>query len=162
VTRLLILWLLSERSMHGYQIKKSLTDHGMRFWFEVEDASIYSSLRTLVRLGYAVEAGIEAGETKRPRTKYAITASGRAHYRELLQRALADTPSFRSPIDVAMCAGGDLAPAEIASSLRARAANLADRIDALAGVSRSAPDPSLVDRHRAHLDVELAWTRAQL
>lgn len=148
--------------MHGYQIKKSLGDRGMRFWFHVEDASIYSALRTLVRLGYAVEEDGDRAARTRPRTVYSLTDSGRAHYDELLRQAIADVPSFAAAIDVVACADGDLDPSDVTRQLAARAERLSERIEELARIARSAPNPSLVDRHRAHLQVELTWTRAQL
>ena len=53
MTRLLILWLLAERPMHGYRIAKILSAPALAYWFHVEDASIYSMLRTLVKTGLA-------------------------------------------------------------------------------------------------------------
>ena len=89
MARLLVLWLLNERPMHGYEIKKSLSDAGMRFWFGLEDASIYSVLRTLAKHGYAVASAPEQQGNRPARTRYEITTEGRRHYRQLLEQAYA-------------------------------------------------------------------------
>ena len=59
LTRLLVLWLLSEGRLHGYQIKKILDDDTLRFWFPDEFGSIYSVLRTLERHGYVTPVAVE-------------------------------------------------------------------------------------------------------
>jgi DNA-binding PadR family transcriptional regulator len=160
MARLLVLWLLSEHSMHGYQIKKTLTDSGQRFWFDLEDASIYSVLRTLVRQGHAVEAETEAAHTKRPRTRYAITTQGRQHYEQLLLTAVRSVPSFTQPVDVALASLGDMTSADFADSLAQREDGVAQRLAELERAARSAPAPALVDRHRRHLTAELDWVRS--
>ena len=56
LTRLLILWLLSERPLHGYKIKRALDEPGLRFWFPIEYAAIYSLLGTAQLNGLNIEA----------------------------------------------------------------------------------------------------------
>ena len=59
LTRLLVLWLLSEQPLHGYRIKKILDDDGLRFWFPVEYTSIYAVLRSLVRGGHVEPVAVD-------------------------------------------------------------------------------------------------------
>ena len=47
MARLLVLWLLAEGPLHGYRIQKILGDPGLAFWFRVEDASIFTRLRSM-------------------------------------------------------------------------------------------------------------------
>src|ERR671936_1896132 len=97
LTRLLVLWLLSEQSLHGYRIKKILDDEGLRFWFPIEFGSIYAVLRSLVKGGY-VEATAVEREGRRPqRTRYSITPMGRRHLSELLERAWRELSSPAEP-----------------------------------------------------------------
>jgi DNA-binding PadR family transcriptional regulator len=99
LTRLLVLWLLSEQSHHGYRIKKILDDEGLRFWFPVEYGSIYAVLRSLVRGGYVETVAVEREGQRPERTRYAITREGRQHLAELLERAWRELPAAgdRSP-----------------------------------------------------------------
>jgi DNA-binding PadR family transcriptional regulator len=149
MTRLLVLWLLAERPRYGYEITKGLSDSGMRFWFAVEEASIYSVLRTLTRNGHAVEQAVERADTGRPRVRYALTPAGRDHYTDLLRTALSQA------------AGGDLDEVEVDELLDRRAGALTELRDQLEGQARSAPAAGIVDRRRALLDAELAWLRAR-
>src|ERR671936_1400348 len=90
LTRLLVLWLLSEQSLHGYRIKKILDDEGLRFWFPIEFGSIYAVLRTLVKGGFVETVAVERQGQRPERTRYAITRDGLAHLAELLERVWSD------------------------------------------------------------------------
>lgn len=159
MARLLVLWILSERASYGYQIKKALTDGGMAFWFGLDDTSIYSALRTLVKLGYATEAGTEQDGARPPRTRYRITPEGRAHYRELLAEALAAPRLQVAPIDVALAAAGDLDTATVSEALGRRAAELGDLLAGIERAAAAAPSRSIVERNRVLIEAELAWLR---
>ena len=98
LTRLLVLWLLSEQSHHGYRIKKILDDEALRFWFPVEYASIYAVLRSLVRAGYVESVAVEREGQRPERTRYAITREGRRHLSELLERAWRELPAVGDPL----------------------------------------------------------------
>ncbi len=156
MTRLLVLWLLSERPLYGYEITRSLSDSGMRFWFPVEEASIYSVLRTLERNGYAVEH-MEGADTGRPRRRYSLTAAGRAYYRELLRAALAEPLPVAAPVEIALAASGDLDEREVEELLERRAGTLRDQLELIAQHARSAPDGEIVRRRRALVAAELDW-----
>ncbi|MGH9168043.1 MAG: PadR family transcriptional regulator [Acidimicrobiia bacterium] len=72
-----ILGLLKERSLHGYELKRRLSEYG--FW-RVSFGSLYPALRRLERSGYVT---VTSGG---PRRKvYAITAAGQGRFRELLE-----------------------------------------------------------------------------
>lgn len=157
MARLLVLWILSERACYGYEIKKALTDRGMAFWFGLEDASVYQVLRTLTRHGHAREVGVEQPGARPPRTRYALTGSGRRHYAELLHRAGGTVALPVAPVDVVLAARGDLDADEVADVLATRA-------DALRRLRReidehrtACPHPAIADRSAALVDAELAW-----
>lgn len=72
-----ILGLLKERPLHGYELKRRLSEYG--FW-RVSFGSLYPALRRLERSGYVT---VTSGG---PRRKvYAITATGQDRFRELLE-----------------------------------------------------------------------------
>jgi DNA-binding PadR family transcriptional regulator len=163
LTRLLILWLLSEQSLHGYRIKKILDDESLRFWFPVEFGSIYAVLRSLVRRGYVEAVAVEREGQRPERTRYAITPEGRRHLAELLERAWRELPSPADPFALALAARSDLADEQrVRELLVGRVAALRERLDRLDALERSAPALEMVERERALRVAELAWTEALL
>jgi DNA-binding PadR family transcriptional regulator len=162
MVRLLILWLLSERPLHGYRIKKILEDEGLAFWYPVEFASIYSALRTLAKEGWVVEEATEREGSRPPRTRYRITPAGRDHYRHLLRAAWSEAPHHRHPIDVACAAGGDLEGQEVLALLERRVTNLETRSTEIDAATRASPSRLLVDRARRLNAAETDWTRTAL
>jgi DNA-binding PadR family transcriptional regulator len=157
MARLLVLWILSERACHGYEIKKALSDEGTAFWFGLDDTSIYSALRTLVKLGYAREVGTERDGARPPRTRYEITPDGRAHYRDLLVEALATPRLPTAPIDVALAANGDLDETTVRDALARRAAALEELEAGIRRSAQAAPSPQIAARNAALVDAERAW-----
>jgi DNA-binding PadR family transcriptional regulator len=82
---LAILGLLKERSMHGYQLSKRLTDTLGAFW-KVSYGSLYPALKRLEREG-AVEPVFARDDVGRRKNVYRITPKGEAMFDELLQEA---------------------------------------------------------------------------
>ena len=82
---LAILGLLKESSMHGYQLKKRLTDTLGSFW-QVSYGSLYPALKRLQKQE-AVEMIFPKEEVGRRKNVYRITAKGEATFAELLERA---------------------------------------------------------------------------
>ena len=162
LTRLLILWLLSEAPLHGYRIKKILDDEGLRFWFPIELGSIYAVLRSLVSGGYVTVVAVEREGQRPERTRYAVTREGREHLRELLARAWRELPSPADPFQLALAARSELSEAEVEELLRERVAALEGRISQLDRLARSAPALAMVERQLAVTTAELDWARAHL
>src|SRR2546428_1492075 len=82
---LAILGLLKERAMHGYQLKKRLSDTLGSFW-QVSYGSLYPALRRLQREA-AVEMIFPKEQVGRRKNVYRITDKGEALFAELLERA---------------------------------------------------------------------------
>lgn len=157
LTRLVVLWLLSEGALHGYRIKRILEDPGLRFWFPVEYASIYSVLRTMVKDGLVRIQSVER-EGRRPiRTRYAITGAGRRHFAELLERAWRLPPDPADPIQLALAAQPELGEERVKVLIDERAEALRQRLDQLEGMARSAPAGDMVSRQVALTQAELLW-----
>jgi len=157
MARLLILWLLAERRLTGYEIKKALTDDGMTFWFALEDGSIYSVLRTLVKHGDAEVVGTEQEGNRPKRTRYRITAQGRRHYKELLVEALRTPLLPVAPIDVALAARGDLDSTIVSEALAGRTKSLHELTVEIEQQRTAAPSDALVDRNSIIVQAELDW-----
>jgi DNA-binding PadR family transcriptional regulator len=82
---LAILGLLKESSMHGYQLKKRLSDTLGSFW-QVSYGSLYPALKRLQR-EEAVEMIFPREQVGRRKNVYRITEKGEALFAELLERA---------------------------------------------------------------------------
>lgn len=157
MARLLVLWLLSERSLTGYEIKKALTNDGMSFWFGLEVGSIYSVLKTLAKHGHIAMVATEKPGRRPTRTRYRITATGRHHYRSLLVEALATPVAPIAPIDVALAARGDLDPTEVGTALARRAKTLDEQLGAIERYRTAAPAHAIADRNKAVVAAERDW-----
>lgn len=94
---LAVLGLLKERSMHGYQLKKSLSDTLGPFW-QVSYGALYPALKRL-RTQEAVEQVYPKAQVGRRRNVYRITGRGEELFAELLskggERETADDNGFR-------------------------------------------------------------------
>ncbi len=160
MSRLLVLWLLSERSSYGYEIKKALSDEASVFWFGIDDASIYSALRTLAKHGHVDVVGTEQDGARPRRTRYAITRQGRRYYRELLSEALASPTLPVAPIDIALAARGDLDPSAVGEALARRSKSLEELSARIEAVRPGTPSAAIADRNAAIVDAEKAWLAA--
>src|SRR5438093_116676 len=81
---LAILGLLKERAMHGYQLKKRISDTLGSFW-QVSYGSLYPALKRLLR-DEAVEMVFSKEDVGRRKNVYRITERGEALFAELLER----------------------------------------------------------------------------
>ncbi len=160
LTRLLILWLLSEAPMHGYRIKRTLDDEALRFWFSVDYGSVYAVLRTLEREGLVRETPLEREGARPPRRRYAITPAGRLALADLLREAWVRLPDRGDPLDLALAARSELPDEEVDALIERRAEALRDRLRELGTLASSAPAPELVPRHVAFTQAELSWIEA--
>ncbi|MEM7221699.1 MAG: helix-turn-helix transcriptional regulator [Pseudomonadota bacterium] len=154
-TRLLILWLLSEGPLHGYRIRKILSAPGLAFWFRIEDASIYSMLRGLVRQGFAT------AQEGTP-TAYRITRAGRSELSRCIERAWRGQTNAKEPLCAALAAADELEADEIRDFLEARKAVLGARRAQLVKLAPAAPSGLLARREKALLSAEIAWLDAEL
>jgi len=73
---LMVLGLLSEESMHGYQLKVVLESNHTRLWSEVSTGHLYYTLKKLRKDDFVTERETRVGK-RPPRQVYTITDSGR-------------------------------------------------------------------------------------
>lgn len=159
MTRLLILWLLSETPLHGYRIKRILEDPAYGFWFSVEFTSIYSALRTLVKLEYVEETGLEQEGARPERMGYRITRAGRAHLRELLKKTWDATPLLGDPFSMAIAGVSELPRSDVSALRESRIDALESRIAECHALRRASLDEAMNDRAIAIMNAELKWLK---
>jgi len=83
VLELAVLGLLKERAMHGYELRKQLSQKLGLFW-TVSFGSLYPTLRRLEKRG-AVRKTLDADQTSRRKQVYEITPAGEREFLERLE-----------------------------------------------------------------------------
>jgi len=82
---LVILSLLAERPMHGYEVNATLEDRKIREWAPVSRPQIYYSLEKLTRLGLIRVGADESPAAGPERRVFETTASGRDRLADSLE-----------------------------------------------------------------------------
>ena len=90
---LVILSLIYEQPVHGYQIEQMITERNMRTWTDLSTSSIYYILQRLEEKGFIEKAGAQLSEKGIPRKPYKITKTGERVWKETTLNALA-RPKF--------------------------------------------------------------------
>jgi DNA-binding PadR family transcriptional regulator len=158
---LAILGLLKERSMHGYQLSKRLTDTLGGFW-RVSYGSLYPSLRRLEKEG-AVERVFDQQEVGRRKNVYRITDKGEKLFLELLEEAGHETSSEDNRFRVRLAFFKYLAPDTRIRLLEKRRAFLEERLSTITAslaATRERFDTytlSLMQHGRDSTEQDIAW-----
>jgi DNA-binding PadR family transcriptional regulator len=164
---IVVLGLLAEEPLYGYDLLERFRSRSMGFWVEVGKASVYQTLRRLERdgsIGGRSQEGLE-GPTRRV---YRITRAGR----ERLSRGLSERAATLEPYetDGGLALGFlHLLPASDARTVvDARETSVRDLLDALKterarasadkGAGRSV-STAMLDRQTAFAKAELAWIK---
>ncbi len=86
---LVVLSLISERPLHGYQLEQEIAARNMRAWTDLATSSIYYILRRLEERGLVAEVGQGArGQGKRSRKVLGITPRGEKVWKAATLEAL--------------------------------------------------------------------------
>jgi DNA-binding PadR family transcriptional regulator len=83
---LVLLSLLAERPMHGYQLNSELERRQVRDWAGVSRPQVYYSLEKLSRLGFIRAANSDEPAAGPERSVFGTSAAGRAALAEALER----------------------------------------------------------------------------
>ncbi|HWX94561.1 MAG TPA: PadR family transcriptional regulator [Terriglobales bacterium] len=83
---LVLLSLLAERPMHGYQANAELERREVRDWAGISRPQVYYSLEKLAQLGLVRASEIEAPAAGPERSVFQTTAKGRAALADALER----------------------------------------------------------------------------
>jgi DNA-binding PadR family transcriptional regulator len=158
---LAILGLLKERSMHGYQLSKRLTDTLGGFW-RVSYGSLYPTLRRLER-DSAVERVFDEQEVGRRKNVYRITEKGEELFQRLLEEAGAESSSEDNRFRVRLAFFKYLAPDTRIRLLERRRAYLEERLSTITAslsATRERFDTytlSLMEHGRESTEQDIAW-----
>ncbi len=162
-----ILGLLRDQPLHGYEIKHIIEDH-MGDWTDIKFGSIYFALSRL-HDDQMVELVHEGSEGSRPaRRIYRITTKGREEYLRLLRAMWREGKRTLYPMDIAVFFIDSLPKEEVMGYIRSR---IHEYETALMHVdahqteqdTRMPRQGRFIFAHaRLHLQAELDWLRSML
>lgn len=151
---LLLLGLLRQQDMHGYQLHDVLNEHQL---IQLKKSTAYDLLRKMTQKGW-ITAQEEQEGGRPPRRVYALTAEGEQVFQELLRQELAayHPAEFASDVSVAFLEA--LPAGEAAALLRQRRTLIVELHSTLVAYD---PHPGsmqfVIDHQIRHLKTELAW-----
>lgn len=154
-----VLGLLAEGPVHGYDLLERFRARGMGRWVAVGRASVYQALRRLEREGLV--AGRDAPGVEGPeRRVYRLTRAGRGRLRRGLVALLAEAGPYEAPATTALGFLRLLPPAEARAAIAERErvlGDLVERLDAEAARIPYAGDRAMLDLQASLARAELAW-----
>ena len=160
-----VLGLLAEEPMHGYDLLERFRARSMGFWVEVGKASVYQTLHRLEARGL-IAGRSHVGREGPDRRVYRITRSGRARLGEGLAERFGELAPYETDAGLALGFSDRLSAPQAKEAIAARELALRDLLDALAaerertagqgGPGRVLSD-AMLDRQRALAEAELAW-----
>lgn len=165
-TRLVILGLLRERPLYGYEIKHIVKEH-MGDWTNIAFGSIYFALKKLAEEELVEKVATEQEGNRPSRHVYQITEAGRDEFLRLLRELWGDLERHYYSIDIGLFFKDALSDDEVLGYLRRRVAIL----EGILGHLDDHQAEQMADEHvprlaaavfehsRAHFRAELVWTR---
>jgi DNA-binding PadR family transcriptional regulator len=161
-----VLGLLAEEPMHGYDLLERFRARSMGFWVEVGKASVYQTLHRLESRGL-IAGRPQDGREGPDRRVFRITRAGRTRLADGLAERFAELSPYETDAGVALGFADRLGPAEARAAVDARELAVRDLLDALAAErKRTAGEPgraladAMLDRQRVLADAELSWLRS--
>ena len=83
----MLLGLISEKPINAYEIIKLLGYMNVKWWFNIADSTVYSTLRALEKKGYISGASEKVGNMP-DRTVYSLTGKGREEFTATLRESV--------------------------------------------------------------------------
>lgn len=159
-----ILGILNIVPMTGYDLKHTVFDESVNYFWQADQAQIYRTLDRMAAAGW-VKSVLEV-QTERPNRKvYHITEAGQ---QELARWLVTDQPpvTYREPFLIQLFFGAALSNADLLRLIEGQAACHAERLAALGGIELPPLDDPSADREtvlrRLTLELGLTLERAYL
>jgi DNA-binding PadR family transcriptional regulator len=153
---LLLLGLLSQNEMYGYQINEMIKTH-VSASIRLTKPTAYRLLHSMADDGWVTFR--EEKEGNRPtRRVFSITNQGTGKFQELLKHSLANYVEIENPSVIGLAFLGGLRRREATSLLETRLETLRAMLDEKIGGATEAQDYSLlVENQILHLSAEIEW-----
>ncbi len=163
-----VLGLLVEEPLHGYDLLERFRDRSMGFWAEVGKASVYQVLKRLERDGL-ITGKAQEGTDGPDRRVFRITRAGRQRLTSGLSERFASLAPYETDAGVAMGFGHLLSAAEGRAAADARERSVRDLLDAVrTEIARTSGDANggravstaMLRQQEALAKAELAWLKS--
>jgi DNA-binding PadR family transcriptional regulator len=165
-TRLVILGLLRDRPLYGYEIKQIIEEQ-MTDWTSIAFGSIYFALDKMTKESFVSKVGMEQAGSRPARAVYEITDTGRDEFKRLLRQTWNEFDREYFPLDIGIFFMDSLPHEEVSAALHKRISILEASLQQLDGhQTEELADPqvpararAIFDHTRLHLQAELEWLR---
>jgi DNA-binding PadR family transcriptional regulator len=162
-----VLGLLAEEPLYGYDLLERFRSRSMGFWVEVGKASVYQALRRLEREGL-INGRSQEGPEGPDRRVYRITRAGRDRLKSGLSERVASLEPYETNGGLALGFAHLLSASEARKAVDQREVALRDLVDAIKterarisadkGPGRSV-STAMLDRQESLAKAELAWIK---
>ncbi|MHC1782190.1 MAG: PadR family transcriptional regulator [Anaerolineaceae bacterium] len=164
--RLVMLGLLHERPLYGYEIKQIIEEH-MGDWTSIAFGSIYFALDKLAEEGLVEKISTEQKGNRPSRSVYQVTKNGEKEFQRLLREGWQNTDREFYEIDICLFFLDRLPGNEVMEYLRNRLAQLESTLQHLQEHEAEQlqnpyvpPQARAIFEHtRVHIQSEVEWTR---
>ena len=154
--KLLLLGLLRQQEMHGYQLYEFI-DRDLASCTDLKKPTAYYLLDKMAAEGWIAEEQERHGN-RPPRKVYRLTPQGEAAYQRLLRQNLSSYRAANFPGDIGLAFMDTLPPEEARQLLVKRRASLAQALAEAESVPPHQGSLQLViDHHTRHLRAEVEW-----
>ena len=162
-----VLGLLAETPLHGYDLLERFRSRSMGFWVEVGKASVYQALKRLDREG-SISGKAQEGDEGPDRRVYRITRAGRDRLRRGLAERFASLQPYETDAGLALGFVHLLSPTDARKAADARERSVRDLLEAVStelARTVSGPGPAravstaMLQRQAALAKAELAWLK---
>jgi DNA-binding PadR family transcriptional regulator len=154
--QLLLLGLLLDANMHGYQLNEYI-EHTLGFYTNLKKPTMYYALEKLEKQGY-VQQDVEREGNRPERRVYRLTDAGRIHFFKLLRQHLQDFSRTYFTDDIAIAFVDQLPKAEAYALLTEKRAKTKAMLDELHGHPQHGGSHDFVFSHNiTHLQAEMRW-----
>ncbi|NIV39291.1 MAG: DUF4388 domain-containing protein, partial [Anaerolineae bacterium] len=162
-TDLLLLGLLLDRPMHGYDLYQMIQHEGIDGWFSISAAGVYYSLRKLRDQGLVVESRQRRGGSA-SKSIYRLTANGRTAFVDAMEAELSSQEESCLDYDLPIYLLNKLPVDRALPLLVRREAFLAEQaekvqteITAQQGRGNSSLKLAILDHKHRFLEMEREW-----
>jgi DNA-binding PadR family transcriptional regulator len=118
-TRLVILGLLREQPLHGYEIKQIIEER-MGDWTDIAFGSIYYALDKLDEEGFVEKIATEKEGNRPSREVFQITSTGKDEFLHLLRKTWGELEPMHFDIDVGLYFANTLSKKELVANMHQR------------------------------------------
>ncbi|MGZ5214374.1 MAG: PadR family transcriptional regulator [Actinomycetota bacterium] len=162
-----VLGLLAEEPLYGYDLLERFRARSMGFWVEIGKASVYQALRRLERLGL-INGRSQEGREGPDRRVYRITRAGRDRLRSGISERVASLEPYETDGGLALGFAHLLSASDARKAVDERETAVREQLDSIKtersrvltdkGPGR-AVSTAMLQRQESLAKAELAWIR---